>query len=156
MATWPTIGRASQPNAVTTASDEAVERSRSCRQSPARRLRPRRDRRGSLQNRPQRPPGPTDRRSPGPTDRRSPPSVRAPSRTPCRRRRVAAGTSSVARPATAATGFPDSVPICVRKRSSPTLPRSNNDMMSSRPTIAASGKPPPMILPSVHRSGVTP
>jgi hypothetical protein len=29
-------------------------------------------------------------------------------------------------------------------------------MMSARPAIAASGKPPPMTLPSVQMSGVTP
>src|SRR5438046_2956744 len=38
--------------------------------------------------------------------------------------------------------------------SSPTAPLSKCAMMSARPAIAASGKPPPIALPRVHLSGV--
>ncbi len=51
---------------------------------------------------------------------------------------------------------PDSVPSCISQRSAPTAPLSKCAMISARPTMAASGKPPPMTLPSVAISGVTP
>jgi hypothetical protein len=55
------------------------------------------------------------------------------------------------------TGLPDSVPSCISQNPSCAhLALSKCAMMSARPAMAASGKPPPMILPSVQMSGVTP
>ena len=58
---------------------------------------------------------------------------------------------SVAMPAATATGFPDSVPAWYAGPSGATC-----SMTSRRPPYAPMGMPPPMILPSVVRSGVTP
>ena len=53
-------------------------------------------------------------------------------------------------------GLPDSVPSCINHLSAPTSDLSKCAMISRRPTIAANGKPPPITLPSVVTSGVTP
>ena len=57
-------------------------------------------------------------------------------------------------PAAIVAGLALNVPPCDARG----LPfdASNTDMMSRRPPTAPTGSPPPMILPKVVRSGVTP
>jgi hypothetical protein len=57
----------------------------------------------------------------------------------------------VARPAAVATGFPDSVPAWYTGPCGASCP-----ITSARPPNAAAGKPPPITLPKVIRSGTTP
>ena len=63
---------------------------------------------------------------------------------------------SVASPAAAAIGLPLRVPAWWTYSGVPSNSWEKCRISSVRPTTAASGKPPPMILPSAARSGTTP
>src|SRR5439155_15874 len=62
---------------------------------------------------------------------------------------------SIARTAAIVTGLALNVPPCGAGGGPPRV-GSNTAMTSARPATAPTGKPPPMILPSVVMSGVTP